>query len=63
MTPAEEEVLKRAVQFIQGDLAQQDLRDLRATTSRPPSRLRPFFALAEAVEELPESVRKRYEQK
>jgi hypothetical protein len=58
MTPAEEEVLKRAIEFIQGDLAQNDLRDLKE--AHGPNVPLEFLALAAAVESLPDAVKKRY---
>ena len=61
MTPAEETVLKAAVQFIQGDRAQQDLRDLEEAPG--PNVPADFLALAEAVAKLPEGVKKQYARK
>ena len=61
MTPAEETVLKAAVQFIQGDRAQQDLHDLREAPG--PSAPLEFLSLADAVSKLPEAVKKRYARK
>jgi hypothetical protein len=58
MTPEEEEVLKCAVRFIESDSAQSDLRDLEGSNS--PSMPVDFVTLAEAVENLPETVRERY---
>ena len=58
MTPEEQEVLKSAVRFIESDSAQSDLRDLEGSHS--PSIPVDFLTLAEAVENLPETVRERY---
>jgi hypothetical protein len=61
MTPAEYEVLKRAVQFIQGDAAQRDLRELKEAPG--PNVPAEFLALAEAVAKLPDNARKSYGRK
>jgi hypothetical protein len=59
MTPAEEAVLQAAVQFIQGDAAQRDLRELREFPG--PNTPVEFLTLAEAIEKLPDSIRQRHE--
>ena len=59
MTPREEEVLRWAIRFIQNENSQSDLKELAGSQSMDiPVE---FMNLAEAVERLPEEIRKKYE--